>query len=87
MISEIDLAIACDYAARKCTKQAVYILSGHMLDACETPLVMMLCPEHTAVTLQTYGMLLPATCMTCNQLFDSLHDLIDVSHIVKGLRI
>ena len=87
MIAETDLAIACDYAARQCDKQAVYILSGHFLDACETPLGMMLCSEHTAITLQTYAELLPAVCQTCNQSFESLHNLIDVSHIVKGQRI
>lgn len=89
MIDEYDLTrdYMCDYVAKKCAKQACYILSGHFLDVCATPLGMMLCSEHTAITLQTYGLLLPATCESCNVLFESLHDLIDVSHIVKGLRI
>lgn len=85
-INEGDLGIVCDgFTAEKCTSQAYYVLSGHLLDGCKTgKLGLLLCPHHTAALLQQYTEMLPTTCKLCQQKFEKLHELIEVSPLVKG---
>jgi hypothetical protein len=86
MITDQDMGVTCDGLDEKCTAQAYYVVSQHRVGHCNlgVNVVRMLCPQHAAMVLQANAFTEPFACTRCNRVFHTLHDLIDVAHIVTG---
>lgn len=88
-----------EFTEEKCTAQAVYVVSGHMLDYCKKTKAVnamgnwnaLLCPQCTAALVQTYVQLFesPAVvrCDSCLRSFKALHEVIHVDHLETGTAI
>jgi hypothetical protein len=82
-ITDRELKLGCDH--KGCTTAAFYVVTGHLLDDCLTPLGTMLCSQHTAELLQHIVTLLPCTCQCCYRKFTKLSELVETSHVNSGV--